>query len=74
MSPNPGIDYLSLDLANFSELTYKILGMEGAIQQEGTRMSSSEHWFDISELAQGVYLLELVIDGKKGTKRFIKNK
>lgn len=72
LSPNPAKDFITLKLEAVNEIEYRIFGLNGIVQEEGIKTSSSEHSFDISGLAKGVYLIEIEIDGVQGVTRFVK--
>jgi hypothetical protein len=71
--PNPTKFELNLqgNTINFeSEITYRISDINGKILQRGTVANRK---INVEELKTGVYLIDLNIDGKRETSKFIKN-
>ena len=71
--PNPTKFELNLqgNTINFeSEITYRISDINGKILQRGTVANRK---INVEELKTGVYLIDLNVDGKRETSKFIKN-
>jgi hypothetical protein len=75
LSPNPAKDYAQLNI-NFNqsvELTVRLVDVTGRVletRNAGNTMSE-EMRFDVSNLAEGVYLMQITADGQTATKRFV---
>ncbi|NJN78242.1 MAG: T9SS type A sorting domain-containing protein [Saprospiraceae bacterium] len=75
LSPNPAKDYAQLNI-NFNksvDLTVSVVDVTGRIletRNAGNTMSE-EMRFDVSNLAEGVYFMQITADGQTATKRFV---
>jgi hypothetical protein len=75
LSPNPAKDYAQLNI-NFNqsvELTVRLVDVTGRVletRNAGNTMSE-EMRFDVSNLAEGIYLMQITADGQTATKRFV---
>lgn len=67
--PNPTSDVLNIASASTSEIKYTISNMLGQKLETG---KSKDQMLNISHLAKGVYLIELVQDNKRVVKKIIK--
>jgi hypothetical protein len=47
--------------------------LNGQVYQQGERSNSSNHQFDINQIAQGMYLLEVIVDDRREIIRFMKD-
>jgi len=76
--PNPAIDALSLKLENESNglVRYSVFNMRGelvSVRTIANFQSGSTEQIDISNLAKGRYILEVISNGKRSTQNFVKN-
>ena len=71
--PNPAKDHLELQLTEARTIEYIIYGLNGQVYQQGERSNSSNHQFDINQIAQGMYLLEVIVDDRREIIRFMKD-
>jgi hypothetical protein len=76
--PNPANEVISIETSEMGKALkrYSIYNMRG--QLVSTRTSSGFNsqnidQFDIKELPKGVYIVELIADGKRSTQKFTKN-
>ncbi|MDZ4666984.1 MAG: T9SS type A sorting domain-containing protein [bacterium] len=69
--PNPGKDLISIESPDASAIGLNLYDLLGNTILSKTLNNQAERNFNVSELARGVYLLELVQDGKKTAKRLI---
>lgn len=67
--PNPTSDVLNIASASKSEIKYTISNMLGQKVETGV---SKDQTLNVSHLAKGVYLIELVQDNKRVVKKIIK--
>ncbi|MEP0986142.1 LamG-like jellyroll fold domain-containing protein [Ekhidna sp.] len=65
--PNPTSDFLHFNISNISEL--KIYSLNGSVEKSEKNVSDK---IDISDLAAGSYMIELIVEDKKINKRIIK--
>lgn len=72
ISPNPATNSFALNLGDESEIGFKIYNLNGRVFDSGRRMSAVQHQFDVSELARGMYLLEVVFGDSREVIRFVK--
>ena len=72
VSPNPAQNSIQLNLEQAHGIEYNIIGLSGAVYSSGSRPATDIHSFDISTLSNGMYLLNVNIDGKREVIRFIK--
>jgi hypothetical protein len=73
--PNPTIDVINVYNSNNLDLTdYKLIDIKGSVIKSGTLNNSLDQKINVSELAQGVYMLNLnTSDSNTVTKKIIKN-
>lgn len=76
--PNPALNEISfvLEGANNSPLRYSIFNMKGelvSVRTTGNYSSDNAERIDISSLAKGQYILEVISNGKRSTSKFVKN-
>ena len=76
--PNPALDEISfvLDGANNSPLRYSIFNMKGeliSVRTSANYSSENAERIDISALAKGQYLLEVISNGNRSVSKFVKN-
>ncbi|UOB15943.1 M43 family zinc metalloprotease [Abyssalbus ytuae] len=69
MYPNPVFGNFINVKTTASKITYSIINMLG---QEVSKGETSTKAIDVSQLSRGTYMINLQADGKKATKRFIK--
>ena len=72
VSPNPAQNQLTLQLDQDRDIRYRIYGMNGSVYASGERAASSVHRFELDNLAQGMYLLEIETEGAREVLRFMK--
>ncbi|WP_299891254.1 M28 family peptidase [uncultured Lacinutrix sp.] len=70
--PNPATSTLNIDLPNYKTAQYKILNINGKTVLSNLMKNKTES-INISSIAQGVYFIELIVDKKIATLKFIKN-
>lgn len=71
--PNPAQDFITIQTTdNQSNIDYKLYSLNGIILKEGI-LSSKESIISIKKLPKGMYFIELIINGEKTTKKWIKN-
>lgn len=71
--PNPAKNHFELQLSDARAIEYTIYGLNGQVYQRGARSNNSNHQFDISQMAQGMYLLEVIVDDRREMIRFMKD-
>lgn len=71
--PNPAKDHVVLQLSEADAIIYTIYGLNGKVYQSGETSHNIHHQFDISGFDQGMYLLEVIIEGRREMIRFMKN-
>lgn len=71
--PNPAKDHFELQLTDARAIEYTIFGLNGQVYQQGARSNNNKHRFDISQMAQGMYLLEVIVDDRCEMIRFMKD-
>jgi len=76
--PNPANELISIETAEMgnSLKRYSIYNMRGQVVSVRTSTgfnSQNIEQFDIRELPKGVYIVELIADGKRSTQKFTKN-
>jgi len=76
--PNPANELISIETAEMgnSLKRYSIYNMRGQVVSVRTSNgfnSQNIEQFDIRELPKGVYIVELIADGKRSTQKFTKN-
>jgi hypothetical protein len=76
--PNPALDALSLKLENETNgpVRYSVFNMRGelvSVRTIANFQSGSTEQIDISNLAKGRYILEVISNGKRSTQNFVKN-
>jgi len=72
VSPNPAQNLLTLNLGQPLDIRFRIYGMNGSVYASGERSASNVHRFEVDNLAQGIYLLEIETEGAREVLRFIK--
>lgn len=72
ISPNPVNDVLRLTLKKTLGLNYRIIDLSGVVHKEGALPVVKEYSVDVDALPNGFYLLEVVTDGARIVKRFLK--
>ncbi|MFK7946524.1 MAG: T9SS type A sorting domain-containing protein, partial [Saprospiraceae bacterium] len=75
ISPNPAKDYTQLNIA-FEEsvdLTVRIADVTGRVLETRNAGSTTaeEMRFDVSNITEGVYFMQIIADGQILTKRFV---
>ena len=68
MSPNPVKDILNVDLVGYEAQTFEIINMLGQTVAKGRYTSK----VDVSNLENGLYILQVNIGEKTKIERFIK--
>lgn len=76
--PNPTSDFIQVQFnaANNTEATIQIVDVTGkTLMVKNTQLTQGEsmHSLDVSGLASGVYAINLLVDGKTTTSKFVKN-
>ncbi|MWB96933.1 T9SS type A sorting domain-containing protein, partial [Flavobacterium sp. GA093] len=71
--PNPTNGILNLTLENNSKSDVRLFNMTGQ-QILNTSFEGNEQQLDLSSFGQGIYILQVVTDGKATTKKIILNK
>lgn len=75
--PNPAHQIINLDFGdtykNAKQFTIKLFTLEGKYIQNSTSKNRRNLSLDISTLANGIYFVEINIDGTRVTKKFVKN-
>ncbi|MBK9639291.1 MAG: T9SS type A sorting domain-containing protein [Bacteroidetes bacterium] len=75
--PNPVHNTLNIDFGDpykiATQVTVKLFTIEGKCIQNSTSKNRRNLTLDISTLANGIYFVEINIDGTRVTKKFIKN-
>ena len=75
ISPNPAKDYAQLNIAfdRSVELTVRIADVTGRVLEtrNAGNTTAQEMRFDVSNLAEGVYFMQIIADGQVATKRFV---
>ncbi|MBK9639287.1 MAG: T9SS type A sorting domain-containing protein [Bacteroidetes bacterium] len=75
--PNPAHQTLNIDFGdshkNATQVTVKLFTIEGKCIQNSTSKNRRNLTLDISTLANGIYFVEINIDGTRVTKKFVKN-
>lgn len=72
LSPNPAQSTIQLSLKQATDIEYQIIGLNGAIYQQGERSGTTTHAFEIYDLEAGMYLLRLKVEDEIQIIRFIK--
>jgi hypothetical protein len=71
--PNPAKDFITIQTPiKQSQTTYKIFNLNGLLLKEGV-INQEESSISVNELPTGMYFIELIINGEKSTKKWIKN-
>lgn len=79
LSPNPTREWLNIILTGESisgEVIYKVMNVSGQLVQSGrfdTFSSNSQYPIDVSELASGMYFVQMIIGKQQVTERFVKS-
>ena len=71
--PNPANEHIEVQLNNSCAIDYIIYNFSGKVCQQGRRSNSIVHKLDVSEISQGIYLLEVLIGDRSEIIRLIKN-
>jgi hypothetical protein len=76
--PNPAMDEVSFQLNDAKDglLRYSIFNMRGelvSVKTNANYSANSIETIDISSLAKGQYILEIISNGKRSTNKFVKN-
>ena len=71
--PNPANEHIEVQLNNSCAIDYIIYNFNGKVCQQGRRSNSIVHKLDVSEISQGIYLLEVLIGDRSEIIRLIKN-
>ena len=75
ISPNPAKDYAQLNIAfdKSVDLTVRIADVTGRVLEtrNAGNTTAEEMRFDLSNLAEGVYFMQIIADGQIATKRFV---
>ena len=75
IAPNPAKDFAQLNIAfeNAVELTVRIADVTGRVLEtrHAGNTTAEEMRFDVSNLTEGVYFMQIIADGQTATKRFI---
>ena len=75
ISPNPAKDYAQLNITfeNAVDLTVNIADVTGRTLEtrHAGNTSAEEMRFDVSNLTEGVYFMQIIADGQIATKRFV---
>ena len=75
ISPNPAKDFTQLNIAfeNAVDLTVRIADVTGRVLEtrHAGNTTAEEMRFDVSNLAEGVYFMQIIADGQIATKRFV---
>ena len=69
--PNPANDYLNIVQLSANEMLVQVMDVNGKVLLQQTS-NTLENAIAIDTLAEGIYILELTIDNRKETRRFIK--
>jgi hypothetical protein len=69
--PNPANDYLNIAQLSANEMFVQVMDVNGKVLLQQTS-NTLVNAIAINELAEGIYILELTIDNRKETRRFIK--
>jgi len=70
--PNPAVDYLTVKLpSNSSKTEIKIFNIIGELEYSSTETNQNKN-IDISNLANGLYLIQIATDDNMGIQKFIK--
>lgn len=72
VSPNPAQNQLILHLDQAHDIRYRIYGMNGSLYDSGERSAANAHHFELNNLEQGIYLLEIETEGAREVLRFMK--
>jgi hypothetical protein len=71
--PNPAKDFITIQTPiKQNQTTYKIFNLNGLLLKEGV-INQEESSISVNELPTGMYFIELIINGEKSTKKWIKN-
>ncbi len=68
--PNPAQNYLNLDLPEGSE--YRIVAIDGR-QMSDFKSANSNNKLNVSNLENGIYFVQVKMNGESFTKKFVKN-
>ncbi|WGK65108.1 T9SS type A sorting domain-containing protein [Croceiramulus getboli] len=74
ISPNPTTEVLTLNLdpvLSINAINYQIVDVSGKVIDSGA-LEGSQRSINVAKLAQGLYFIEVELDGRKEAKRFIK--
>lgn len=75
--PNPAHQTLNIDFGdshkNVTQVTVKLFTVEGKCILNSTSKNRRNLSLDISTLANGIYFLEIILDDRKVSKKFVKN-
>ncbi|MBX2826522.1 MAG: T9SS type A sorting domain-containing protein [Flavobacteriaceae bacterium] len=73
-APNPTNGKLILKSLNTEPIYYKLYGLSGRLIQEGTSLDNREHTIDLSQLADGVYLIEVAAGSQREVHKIVKSR
>lgn len=69
--PNPASDQLNITQLLATEMRLQVMDLNGKVLMS-EQVSGLSNTLEIQELAVGIYIIELVIDQRKETRRFVK--
>ena len=71
--PNPASDILNIKFAKSQkEVSLKLLGLDGRLYHSVALYNSDYYELDVSQISKGIYIIQLIIDGKLLNARIIK--
>ncbi len=70
--PNPVSTTLNIDLTNYEDARYEIININGEVVSNG-EITSETYGVNVSNMAQGVYFVKLIVDQRSNIQKFIKN-
>lgn len=69
--PNPVINFLKIETQNLKSAKYEVMDLNGKIILNGT-LTTPINTIDVADLKRGVYLVNILVDGKRICKRMVK--
>lgn len=71
--PNPVNHHLNIEFGKtYKKLNIKLISVEGKLQYQADLLNASNHQIEVSDLAKGIYFIQLNIEGKLLNARILK--
>jgi len=71
MFPNPAVNVLNVSVKDINAFEYKVYSLNGTLVKDGFANSSSAV-INVSDLNRGIYMIQIIGEGKSFTSKFVK--